>query len=570
MIQVENLPSKLASNPLMKHSNPTTSSIPSALLQIDLADLAAGEAWEGALRANDFEAALVEIEKILNSDQPGSSNLGATNRLWWARCQLQTNTVPLTALTAPVDEIFPAITNEPKLHLLGCSTLALLSARLAERGQSRLALVMLGNAFQLAAITDGVSGATHKALGDAYSQAIDDELRKIEGKKDPKGYAAALLQKRDAISRSIKVQPTARGLKQNTETWPSLSAPQTPKATDDQSFVWGSSSFPATDGPQLKPKSSRAQLFGIGGAVAVLLVLLASWESVFSPATSSEEEAEPGYILAMNSPLFSASATMFMLPRLTPRPSDALFQKLGDLGSNLDQVGERLRNIGGGKAPTETRSLEQMSEDPEIDSAALATKEGKALRLAKASPKADDELESFGTPQAEPTLDPQRAPLLNPDRLAELPVESVGSSPYRAPIDPTQPQLPSGPDAGRSSGGAVIARQDTQGLKVGPDGQVYGPPRDANSPLLTREEGISFDGQPVRSYEVQKYPEPMLFKTIASTQVLSAPSFLATSIARLEPETSIQVVSRMGQWLELRSIGGRRGFILAQDAQESR
>ena len=87
---------------------------------------------------------------------------------------------------------------------------------------------------------------------------------------------------------------------------------------------------------------------------------------------------------------------------------------------------------------------------------------------------------------------------------------------------------------------------------------------------MTREEGTSIDGQPVRSYEVQRYPSPVLFKTIASTQVLSAPSFLATSLVRLAPDTSIQVVSRMGQWLELRSTEGNRGFILAQDAQEVR
>lgn len=555
-----------------------TGSIPAALLDVDLAALASGEPWEEALRASDFEAALSEIERMLNEE---SNSTSATARLWWARCQLQTNRVPLTALTAPVDEIFPAIKKDPKLQLLGCSTLALLSAKLTEKGQTRLGLVLLGNAFDLAAVTDAVSESTHRELGEVFAQAIDSELVKIEGKKDPKGYAASLKKRREGIR---------AGTKHGVRSPQPISKSAVP---EEQSFVWGDREFPdstptvvTTPLPPtpLKAEPQRFQLVSIIASVVVLLVLLGSWEAVFAPSHGADE-GEAGYLLAMHTPGLGAPERAVQLPRLAPQTSDAIFTKLGTLGNNLDLVGERLKNIGNAKAP-EPRSAEAIRADPDVDTAALEGKEGKALRLAKAPPRDDDELESFGVPKAEPTLSAERAPLLNPDRLAQLPVESVGSTPYRAPIEgmdgplPPNAQLPSGqlppaklPGAQQprtDSGGPLVARRDTEGLRVGPDGQMYGPPRDANSPLITRDIGTSIDGQPVRSYEVQRYPEPMLFKTIASTQVLSAPSFLATSIARLAPDTSIQVVSRMGQWLELRSTGGSRGFILAQDAQEAR
>ncbi len=575
MIQVENLPSNLASKPLMKQTTPpagpVSGTIPSALLHVDLSALAAGEKWEEALRANDFDAALVEIESSLNTEPSSGGAQSASNRLWWARCQLATNRVPLSALTAPVDEILPAIKKEAKLQLLGCSTLALLSAKLSERGQTRLALVMLENAFDLAALSESISAETHRELGAAFAAAIDAELVKVEGKKDPKGYVASLKSKRDAISARVK-RPVPKKLRE---------APE----EDHRSFVWGEKEFPASGGetalsipaapskaePQFAAQAratgeqKRIPLVSIIAAVVVVLTILGSWDSVFS-RRSGEESAEAGFILAMNTPLLGSPESAVRLPMLSPRSADAIFQKIGALGSNLDVVGERLKNIGGAKA--EPRTAEEIRSDPDVDTAALEGKEGKALRLAKATPKQDDELESFGGPKAEPTLSAERAPLLNPDRLASLPVESVGSSPYRAPIEPEPPAagLPPARQLPPANGG----RDPGADLRVGPDGRIYGPPRDANGPLMTREEGTSIDGQPVRSYEVQRYPSPVLFKTIASTQVLSAPSFLATSLVRLAPDTSIQVVSRMGQWLELRSTEGNRGFILAQDAQEVR
>ncbi|MCB9030477.1 MAG: hypothetical protein H6619_05445 [Deltaproteobacteria bacterium] len=58
-----------------------------------------------------------------------------------------------------------------------------------------------------------------------------------------------------------------------------------------------------------------------------------------------------------------------------------------------------------------------------------------------------------------------------------------------------------------------------------------------------------------------------LYRIIASTRVMSKPSFLGISIAYLDQGARIEVLSRSGDWLKVRSRKGKLGFVLAQDAE---
>lgn len=120
--------------------------------------------------------------------------------------------------------------------------------------------------------------------------------------------------------------------------------------------------------------------------------------------------------------------------------------------------------------------------------------------------------------------DKSKLPEMNPDKLATAVVESLGDS------------------GGVNSVGKVTR---------GPDGRIYGPPPTDSS---------------VKPVEVEQLKKPQVYKVLASTAVFSAPSVIAQSVARLEPNAKIQVVAKLGKWLELRSSGGRRGYIYAQDA----
>jgi hypothetical protein len=121
-------------------------------------------------------------------------------------------------------------------------------------------------------------------------------------------------------------------------------------------------------------------------------------------------------------------------------------------------------------------------------------------------------------------------------------------------------------DAEKIAGTVVESLDEVRGtisreMRVGPDGRIYGPP-----PGPSDGANRSLDGSPMQPYEVKVFDRPVLYRTITSTNVLSAPSVLATAVARLESEATVQVTSRMGHWLEIESSGGRRGYIYAQNA----
>ena len=132
--------------------------------------------------------------------------------------------------------------------------------------------------------------------------------------------------------------------------------------------------------------------------------------------------------------------------------------------------------------------------------------------------------------------DRAKLPEMNPDKLAGAVIESLGSA------------------AGRNS---------VEGVMKGPDGRIYGPPP---TDLSAR----SLDGSKIKPVEVEQLSQPQLYRVIAPTSVFSAPSVVAQSVARLEPRARVQVVAKLGKWLELRSAGGRKGYIYAQDAELER
>ena len=72
----------------------------------------------------------------------------------------------------------------------------------------------------------------------------------------------------------------------------------------------------------------------------------------------------------------------------------------------------------------------------------------------------------------------------------------------------------------------------------------------------------------IKAYNVEEFDPPLKYKTITSTEVLSSPSLLSNSLARLKLDTHVLVTKKLGLWLEIRSTQGRIGYIYAQDASE--
>jgi hypothetical protein len=189
----------------------------------------------------------------------------------------------------------------------------------------------------------------------------------------------------------------------------------------------------------------------------------------------------------------------------------------------------------------------------------------------KAAPSALDEVEkrlqnlakrSSGVEQTAPPAD-SGDKLVSIKSGAERGAETVSvpepTGPHYYDPKPRGPKLPELDSEQLAKN--VLESLDTVERRIQPE------LRDSKAALQL--DGKALDGSPLQAYEVERFNQPLIFKTIASTNVLSAPSVLGTAIARLDTNATIQVTSRMGQWLQVRSTGGRTGYIYAQDAVEA-
>ncbi len=173
--------------------------------------------------------------------------------------------------------------------------------------------------------------------------------------------------------------------------------------------------------------------------------------------------------------------------------------------------------------------LENISREPVSETSPKSAEEGEvdqeAVDLSNSEKllPPDDELVSMSNlPPAENAIAKNNIPDMAPGRFSTTKVEDVGNSPRKTTANTPKK------NAGRS-----------------------------NETLSSAQAGAEKN---------QSFDPPRLYRTITPTEVLAAPSLLAKSLARLEANTPVHVTKSMGHWLELRSTGGRTGFIYAQDA----
>lgn len=571
-----------------------------ALEEIGRFAAGAPPAWREKLRTDSIDEAFAAIEQSLATepDDPVA-------RLWWVRCAIARGGVPLSALSAPLQELGPELRSRDELGALGATTNLLLAKNLSEKGQLRLAAALAIEGGTLAGKSGELTSQERDGLLSATEQVLRAEISRAEQKKERSDYI-------ESLKKSLAQFETARSKKSHERDRPGRATAQpkpaaakgrlsskslleeadlalTPPeaALEESPFVLGdgpsSSSVPAPHAPsqlaaRVETESKRSGLrtstiIGATGLVLLLFALL--WQFAF-PRRYTEES---GTILAMRAPLPS-QRTMPVLPPARPRTADVITHKISVLNENLHAVGQRLKEVTVAKdgGVGQQKSIDEIKADPDVDLSGLDPKAARSLPRPR-TPE-DDQLVTLDGREPVPVeqrLDPERAPVLDPARLSKLPVDTIDQNPLRAPVEPdgSGGLVPPRPDG--TAGGVAPSLPDVS--RPGePPPQVAGrplpPPVDRNGQRVPYDnggepydpQGITLDGQPVRAYRVEKLDEPVLYKTITATNVLAAPSLLAASVARLGPDTSVQVVTKIGQWLELRSTGGRRGYIYAQDA----
>jgi len=508
------------------------------------------DSWSESYRKRDFLTALSAVETAI-SESPDSVEC----RLWWTLIQLEIGSVPLGALASPLVELLPALRENRELSELAIHVALSLAGKLSERGQLRLGATLAEAAYELGTESDEISAQEKEDLRNYSIHYYEEELSRARNRRESKEYIARIekrIEERKSLALSLPSETKKPRTRKNSLNSKALFEQALSQEIDDSKKVDSAVTPAVSDGGGAMGVQSKESLstkdehgsfepfvldhspkrwrpFVTLSAGAALLLVPLIWGKQLREFFHPTVFGEPGLLLAMNTS--GPALGTPLMPSLELNGHDVLSRKMQNINSSLAQVGERLRNIG-----------EKPAADSEVDQAALAASE---QQLSKVEKKSEDELVPLDGPKqpVEARLDPRKTPRLEPNEVKNTPVEDLGRAP--------------------------LPRDEAPQLKVGADGRLYGPPSDQDPAAGNRSsEARALDGSPLRSYEVHDFSNPKLYRTIVATNVLSAPSLLSVAVTRLEPNTSIQVVSHMGQWLELRSTQGRRGYIFAQDAVE--
>ena len=479
-----------------------------------------GLPWADEIRQGRFSEALSLVENELSRtpDCPGT-------KLWWVRCQLELERLPAAALTSPLEEIADKLNELPELHLLACGSFLSLALVLQEKNQARLALAMLERGKNFA-VSAGLADEDLRQLTQLLVDLLQEELKRAQLRRESKKYVASLEDKLEAEKRNLSGKKKApekqeRPAKLSAKSVLVAGMSDAVHAAKDDWQVGGEGAVEEQKDPlsgskeNPSPQEPRRVLTSLTLLAALCIIGLLGWR-YFSQASAAALESR----LAMNLSLLEGNnLEMPVLRQITAKAAR----------TSLDAVGKRLELLTVKKEnKDEVKPGPAPSAAGEIDREALNP--AHAAKLPKPAKGEEEELESLGGPDSTRNdIKLNKVPYLDPEKLAKTKVEDIGSSPRKAPV----------PESIRNGGEA-------------PGGER------------------ALNGSPLQAYEVNKFDPPLRYRTLTATEVLSAPSLLAASLARLDQNTPVDVTARMGQWLELRSTAGRIGYIYAQDAVEEK
>ncbi len=477
-----------------------------------LAEWMRGAPWEQTFGREDYLSSLTEIENRLQSDP---NSLPA--KLAWFACQARANHIPVSALCSSLEDFSKKLTDKSELSAPAFATLADIGIRLLQRGQQRLAVSLLEDAAGFLNTSDKVPPNTSRNFMQLLVQALRDEKARAEVRRESKEYIQALktkLEKFEKEAGKFQNQNADRNHVHKAQAPGVLNA----KAILQQSWEESQrekSPNVVTQNEVMGRSANFKNLLIVGSSCLLVVgVLFAMW-TVWQRETDSPHLAE----IETKTPVSLA----LTLP--DPGRANSPAPGLEKTSLNLDKLSERLKKID----------------------------------LSISDPKSEPGTAATSSPEPAAVKPIERTPVATKPE-EQLPAAPEGTVP--AGINETVDLGTAGRTKAVDGMATNSLATNSAGLSVGPDGRVFGPPAPANNEM--RDPGT---GKAVRSYEVEQFNRPLLYKTITRTRVFSAPSMLAVSITTLDPESTIQVVSKMGLWLELKSLAGRRGYIYAQDAQ---
>ncbi len=478
-----------------------------------------------SIEDGNYIAALEEVEKQL-TETPKDVRA----RLFWVECQLREGQVPVTALITPLEEIIDDIRKTDNLLLQSTLTYLRAAIVLYDRGQSRLSVTVMQWANEFAESSNKLTKEELMQLRSFYLSSLEEEIDKAATRRESKAYIEGLKKEFSELQKKYKSASNARLKKTSSKKR---------RVFNSKSIIQEANSKDAEETESLESKHREGLSFtGVLIWFLSLTVLAFGGFYLFENYYPLIDYQEIDNRLAMSASTPSVELDLPILKKHLAR----IPEKKSDDGSSFDGVKKRLNQ------------LQQVAKTAEQKKEGKTTKPYKKSGMPKgvrkdlaAQIQADMERERKRLEAKRNKEIQENTPSLDPNHFKNTPIQ----------------ELEPGKNKHRRED-LNISRQSMADLHIARNGRVYGKPLDGD---LNGSVGVSpIDGSPVAAIEVYEYKETTYFRTITGTEVFSRPSLLANSLAHLEPDAKIQVVAKIGEWLELVSTGGRRGYIYAQDA----
>ncbi len=469
------------------------------------------------LFSDDHSKDLIHNLTSLKEEHPQDSIIG----LIWCYVQATNNVIPISFIAGSISEKFSSpeiIQSAPDL----CSHIYLQVANLLQaENEHRLCLLLLEPLLK----EDSILGKQEKSeLHNTIKKSIKVEILEAPLRKEDKSYIQYIDELNKTLS-STSVKSNHNKTKEVDEpsdkTWELDSDTtldtETILSEATSSLIGGENEIRQTKVTK-KNHSKFNFTYLVYGIILIAVIglvtqfgdLKSRYQTLATKFSQLFSSQTTGTLYSMNLP------NQKIDPYLPPLPP---YSSLGN-SNKLDSISERLSNIQTQESSTEVKPSPTITAEIEVDK---------------------DEIESLN---------------VIPDAGTNIP--SSVNIPLAKAINVPQPI-----DLGNSEKGAPI--QEMPERKA--DGKLYTPPS-TTDPVAGKSTERALDGSSLKSYEVEKFDPPELYKTITGTNVLSAPSLMSPSIGRLNVGATVRVTSIMGQWTEIRSEAGRLGYIFLKDLKK--
>ena len=474
-------------------------------------------AWLLAFSKENYQECVELLDSILASEP---DNMLA--KLVWIRAHLGARQLPTTALCAPLEEAALSSDSEPQLTAFRKALFLQATFALSASSQSRLSWSMMEKALSISPTLE--SASISEELHTYAIELLQQEIERAQQKRESTDYINSLQSTKDNLAETLKKISKEVSMQASHATQ-SESSPAKPPVTS-LSAKDIAQNAPSASSQETTPETAQSGKSWLFYSLALIVVISGALSYFITPKLVAHRST-PAIQLALRKP------DKLIPPKLEISRNAPLDKKLESVGRRLQELAE--------DSETNTKTVPNNNNSDEVDSEALNPENAKHLKT-PITPQNDELVALGGESQSDENI-----PSFDSSGISNTTtnsVESIGSNSRGNPI----------PSAALGSK-----------LKVDTKGRVFGPSSNLDRANPGKQR-TALDGSPLRSYEVKQFSPPKLFKTITATRVLSAPSILSTTLAELPENTPIHVSAQMGRWLELRSTGGRVGYIFSQDA----